>query len=139
MTRFHRPQPTKGKKIALSGSAETAKIDYNREKPTFCLRYLDPQYCITSCDRDDKAAFADKARRMSLMTWNELIQAPKHGMGFETIARTAIRRPIPTHIAEDVTLIAFRFSGLKPMVGYRIDGMFHIVWFDCDFTLYPHG
>jgi hypothetical protein len=73
------------------------------------------------------------------MTWSEIIQAPRHGMGFETITRTAIRRPIPTHITEDVTFIAFRFNGLKPMIGYRIEGMFHIIWFDCRFDLYDHG
>jgi hypothetical protein len=132
------PQPNRGRKISLSGSADV-RPDYNRQKPIFCLRFIDPQYCITACDRDDKAAFADKIRRMSLMTWNELIQAPRHGMGFESIPRSAIRRPIPVHITEDVTLIAFRFSGLKPMVGYRADGMFHIVWFDCAYNLYAHN
>jgi|SRR6185312_4518197 len=136
---LHRPPQNKGKKIAPSASAENARIDYNREKPTFCLRFVDPQYCITACDRDDKAAFADKIRRMSGMTWNEIIQSQRHGMGFETIARKAIKRPIPAHITEDVTIIVFRFSGMKPMVGYRDKGMFHIVWFDCAFTLYDHS
>jgi hypothetical protein len=135
---LNRPQQNKGKKIAISASAENARIDYNREKPTFCLRFVDTQYCITACDRDDKAALADKMRRMSCMTWNEIIQAPRHGMGFETISRDVIRRPIPAHITDDVTLIAFRFSGLKPMVGYRVNGMFHVIWFDCRFDLYPH-
>ncbi len=60
-------------------------------------------------------------------------------MGFETITRGAISRPVPAHITEDVTFIAFRFSGMKPMVGYRVDGMFHIIWFDCTFNLYDHG
>lgn len=73
------------------------------------------------------------------MAWNEVIQSPRHGMGFETISRSAIRRPVPAHITEDVTFIAFRFSAMKPMVGYRNEEMFHIIWFDCDFTLYDHG
>jgi len=73
------------------------------------------------------------------MTWGEIIQAPRHGMGFETIARNAIRRPIPNHVTDDVTFIAFRFSGKKPMVGYRTDGMFHIIWFDCSYDLYDHS
>lgn len=138
MTRFHKPPPNKGSRAALSGSAET-RIDHNREKPTFCLRYVDTDYCITRCDRDDKAAFVDKMRRLSTMTWNEILQAGRHAMGFETIARTSIRRPIPPHVTEDVTFIAFRFSGMKPMVGYRKDAMFHIIWFDCSYCLYDHG
>ena len=136
---FRRAQPTQGKKLSLSKSADTARIDYNRERPTFCLRFVDSSYCITSCSHEDKAAFADKLRRMSLLTWNELINAPRHGMGFETIRRSEIRRPMPVQITEDVTLIAFRFSGKNPMFGYRMDGMFHIVWFDCNFDLYDHS
>jgi hypothetical protein len=114
------------------------RVDYNREKPTFCLRFLDPSYCISVCDDDDKICFVDKIRRMSQMTWNDLIQADRHGMGQEKIPRYKIRRPIPPHITDDVTLLGFRFSGKKAMVGYRTEGTFHIVWFDRDFTLYEH-
>ncbi len=59
-------------------------------------------------------------------------------MGLETIPAYRIERPRPLHLTEDVTLIAFRFSGKKAMVGYRQEGTFHIVWFDCDFSLYAH-
>jgi hypothetical protein len=135
---FRKPQPNKGSKLSLSSAASTPRIDYNREKPTFCLRFVDSQYCITACQDDDKAAFADKIRRMSQMTWNDLIQAPRHGMGLETIPAFRIKRPRPHHLTDDVTLIAFRFSGMKTMVGYRQDGTFHIIWFDCDFSLYTH-
>jgi hypothetical protein len=102
---LRRPPPTKGK--LFNAAAESPRIDYNREKPTFCLRYVDTQYCITICQNDDKAAFADKIRRMSQMTWNELIQAPRHGMGLETIPAYRIERPRPRHLTDDVTLIAF--------------------------------
>jgi hypothetical protein len=60
-------------------------------------------------------------------------------MGCEKIARDAIRRPIPPGVTEDVTFLAFRFHGMKPMVGYRVNEMFHIIWFDRDFTLYDHS
>jgi hypothetical protein len=132
------PKPDKGRRINPGHSATTGRIDYSREKPTFCLRFVDPSYCITACEDCDKAGFADKIRRMSQMTWNDLIQAPRHGMGLETIPEYKIKKRRPPHVTEDVTLIAFRFSGMKTMVGYRQDGTFHIVWFDRDFTLYEH-
>jgi hypothetical protein len=46
---------------------------------------------------------------------------------------------IPLCITPEVTLLALRFSGKHPMVGYREDDIFHILWFDFDFTLYDHG
>ena len=133
-----KPKLDKSRKFSLSTAADTS-VDYNRERPTFCLRFVDPNYCITKCERDDKAAFADRIRLLSGMTWNQLIQAPRHGLGLENIARSAIRGTIPGHLTEDVTFIALRFSGIKSMVGYRVQGMFHIVWFDCNLDLYDHG
>jgi hypothetical protein len=135
---FRKAQPTQGKKLSLSGSAETAKVDFNREKPTFCLRYVDPDYCITSCNKDDKAAFAERLRQLSTMTWNQIINADRHGFGREKISRDALPAP-PRNLSEDINFIALRFSGKKPMVGYQQDGTFHIIWFDRDFTLYDHG
>ena len=76
---------------------------------------------------------------MSQLTWNEIRSAHRHGLGGEKIDRTAIKRPIPSHVTEDVTFLAYRFSGMKPMVGYRLKEMFHIIWLDRDFTLYDHG
>jgi len=135
---LRRPPPTKGTKLSLSKSAESARTDYNREKPTFCLRFVDPAFCITLCDKDDKAAFAERIRQLSTMTWNQIIQADRHGFGREKIHRTALPNP-PRGISEDVTFIALRFSGLKPMVGYQTEETLHIIWFDRDFTLYRHG
>lgn len=138
MGKFEKPNANRGNKVALSSSA-TARVDYGREQPTFCLRYVQESHCITKCGKDEQAAFAVKILRMSKMTWNDLIQADRHGMGQEKISQSAIRSPLPRFLSEDITLIAFRFSGLKAMVGYRTDGMFHVLWFDRDFTLYNHG
>jgi hypothetical protein len=134
--KLRRPKPDKSKFI--NAAAVEGKRDFDRERPTFCLRYIDPDFCITACGTEDKANFAEKIRRMSQMTWVELRTAPRHGMGAEKIERAEIRRPIPDEVPEDATLLAFRFSGKKAMVGYRMRGMFHILWFDRDFTLYDH-
>jgi hypothetical protein len=72
------------------------------------------------------------------MTWNEIIQADRHGFGREKIAKDALPNP-PNNVSEDVSFIALRFSGKKPMVGYQQEETFHIVWFDRDYTLYDHG
>lgn len=134
MKRIRARYPDHGKRI----SAVEPKIDFDRQKPIFCLRYIDPEYCISKCDKDDKAAFADKLLQMSQMTWVEIRMAHRHGAGAEKIARDSIHRPIPESVPEDAPLLAFRFSGKKPMVGYRMQNLFHILWFDRDFTLYDH-
>jgi hypothetical protein len=107
--------------------------------PVFSFEYLQSSYCITNCNSDEKAAFAERMRLLSQLTWAEIKCAPRHGLGFEKISQSAISAGLPSHITADVVLIAFRFSGKAPMVGYREKRIFHVLWFDRDFTLYDHG
>ncbi len=109
------------------------------DPPAFSLRFMQPNFCISRCTKDEKAAFAGKLRELSQLSWQQLRSADRHGMGYEVINRNSIRTGIPSHVTEDVRLIAFRFDGLKPMVGYRDSGIFFILWLDRSFTLYPHG
>jgi hypothetical protein len=64
------------------------------------------------------------------MTWLQLRAADRHGLGYEHIR--AILVPRPPHVPEDATLLAFRFCGHLPVIGYRTDRVFHAVWFDND-------
>ena len=60
--------------------------------------------------------------------------------GMSRSPRDALRAPIPSHITADVQrFIAFRFVGQAPMVGYRVQAVFYILWLDRTFTLYEHS
>jgi hypothetical protein len=132
----------KNKNIAKKGIKinELSHISTQQEHPIFCLEYLDKDYySLRACTKDEKAAFADTLFKLSQLTWAEITQSHRHGLGYEKIAKKSIRAPIPAHITDDVTFIAFRFYGKAPMVGHREAAIFHILWIDRDFTLYHHS
>jgi len=111
------------------------------DPPIFSLKIC-KDFCLSCCEKDEKAAFADTLHKLSQSTWRELRQAGRHGQGYEIIDRKSIKGKIPDHITDDVHIIAFRFFGKKPMAGYRDANdrrIFHVVWLDRDFTLYDHG
>jgi hypothetical protein len=109
-------------------------------RPFFSFHYLQDSYCISRCDKNDKASFADAMKCLSAMTWNQIYAAPRHGLGAEKIARKSINVEIPDNLPEDINSFwAIRFSGLKPMIGFRNNDVYHIVWFDRDFSVYSHG
>ncbi|KAM3114204.1 hypothetical protein [Phormidesmis sp. 146-33] len=107
----------KGKRIA--SPSQTRNLSPEQQKPIFCLQYLRQDFCLSDCTKDEKAAFADTLHKLSQITWNEIISSPRHGVGYEYISRNAIRSGVPSHLKDDVRFLAFRFSGKKPMVGYR--------------------
>lgn len=114
------------------------------KKPAFSLEKLvsDKRFSLAGCDKDQKAALIDQMFKLSQLTWRDLKFSHRHGPGYEKIARTSLNAEIPETIPEDANIIAFRFHGKAPMVGYR-DGrtrsIFYIVWLDRNFRLYDHG
>jgi hypothetical protein len=102
--------------------------------------WIKKHYSLSVCTKEEKAAFADTLDRLSQVTWAEISKSSRHGLGYEKIAQNSIRATIPKHIKkDDIIFIAFRFYGKAPMVGYRKNTIFHILWIDRDFTLYQHS
>ncbi len=96
-------------------------------------------WSINCCQPDDRAQLAAKLFQLSQASWMQIRQAPRHGMGSEKITRGQIKAPFPNAVTEDVTLLAFRYAGMKPMVGYKDGRTFHVLWLDWNFTLYDHA
>lgn len=74
------------------------------------------------------------------MTWAEIQRFPRHGNGSEILSRESLGdRSYPVEVTDDVNILAFRFFGKAPMVGYRIGRVFTVLFLDRDFSLYDHG
>lgn len=135
-----RIRPSAGKEAGRRFQASDSQaVNPDKLRPVFSLRHIQQDYCISRCDQDDKVAFADQIVLLSKLTWGQIKFAPKHGLGSEKIARSSFNVPIPDSVKEDVTFLAMRYNGKKAMVGFRDRAVFHILWFDRDFTVYDHG
>jgi hypothetical protein len=95
-------------------------------------------FSITCCDDSNRSAALERIFKLSQMTWSQIHNAPRHGFGTEKISWHAIKAPIPKTVTEDVTLLALRFNGKAPMVGFRDGRTFHVLYFDHSFKLYDH-
>lgn len=123
----------KSGKISPSDVSNTQSIMDKR--PKFSLKYLGGQHCLSRCTKDEKAAFADRIHRLSQQTWSQIFQGGRHGGGFEKI-----NEPLswmPDKFSEK-QIIAFRFSGMKAMLGFSDKEIFYILGLDRDFTSYGH-
>ncbi|WP_439258024.1 hypothetical protein [Lonepinella sp. BR2271] len=132
---------TRKGKINLSKSSLILSENNDKKPPMFSFHQIGKRYCLSSCQSGEKIDLIDTLHKLSQLTWQELINSNRHGLGTEKIAHSAIKgSSVPDFIIDqNITLIAFRFSGKKPMVGYRENQIFHILWLDRDFSLYDHG
>jgi hypothetical protein len=132
------PQVDQGPNIKAPEQVEPPP---QQRKPKFSLEFLSKAYCLSNCQQLEKAAFADAILTLTQLTWAQIGQAPRHGLGFEKIDRKSITgkdSAIPNVITDDVNIIAFRFHGKAPMVGFRREDTFFVVWLDRAFSLYNH-
>lgn len=114
--------------------------NYDTEKPVFSLQFLQTNFCVLNCTKDEKASFAECLRKLSNLSWFDIKRNHRHGLGFEKITKQSISAPIPLSIAENHDhFLAFRFHGKAPMVGFREQAVFHVLWLDSKFNLYRHS
>lgn len=104
----------------------------------FSLRYLQKSYCFSNCQANEKQALAESLFKRREMTWLSVTKEPKHGLGYEKINKSCLKVALPAVVPEGANILAFRFNGKAPMVGYKENDIFHILWLDRDFSVYAH-
>ena len=121
--RYKQPQETK--------STDNEVIVYSFEN-------LQDEY--DDLDNDNKIALLDSIIKRRKMTWNEIKQAHRHGLGTEHISRSSIKRAFPKSLTDDVfdALLSIRYNAKAPVIGYRISNVFYILWIDTKFDVYNH-
>lgn len=135
MAKIKRPPIASGPRVGQHATHS----DGNRAIVLFSLEHIQSSHCLSNCERDEKAAFADALFKRRTLTWQELYQTQRHGLGSEKIHRNAIKAPIPSCVTADVEdFLALRFNSKAPMVGFRSQNIYYILWIDRDFTLYNH-
>lgn len=115
------------------------KWERSFDYPVFCFKHLHRDFHLDLCDSDDRIAILNKIVLLSTLRWQEIQTSGRHGLGSEKIAVGSIKASRPAFLTPDVDfLLALRFNGRKPMVGHRNKFIFHILYFDRNFTLYDH-
>lgn len=134
--RGRRPTSQNSTKLAQLPS----QINYDQQTPKFCLRHLCQDFDVHALTNDKRADFAVALQCRATMTWRQIIMAGRHGLGSENIPRRQIRASIPAAFEDAEQFLVLRYSGMLPMVGVRVQDVFHILWIESKFgDLYNHG
>ena len=125
------------KKIAGAGDDDNP----DTQSPVFSFEKMQDGtgWSINCCDAENQAALSKQLFRLCQMKWREVIQAPRHGLGSEKIDVKSLKIPLPKSVTQDVTILALRYHGKRPMVGYREGRVFFILFLDHNFKIYNHG
>jgi hypothetical protein len=113
--------------------------NYDDETPKFCLHFLQAGFDVQALSTQGQAAFAKTLQKLAVSKWKDLITAPRHGQGTEFIPAAAIKAPMPLRFQDRDRFLVFRYDGLLPMAGVRVNDVYHVVWIEPEFNLlYDH-
>lgn len=129
-----------GKGAGKIKTPDTTEVQFQEiEHPIFCLRDIHSKYGLSQCDKKHHSQFIQQLHRLSQLKWSEINVSGRHGMGYEKIQINSLNVPLHIDITDDVKfLLAFRYCGKSPFLGYRQNSLFRILFIDSKFSLYKH-
>jgi len=127
--------PEQGKHFSVPVRPATPLV---QQRPSFVLECCHKRdFCFIQCDTAQKVGFADKLHELSQLTWNQIINANRQGIGQERIPE--LDRKKPSSVPKEAKIIGLKYHGNRRMAGFRDDnGTFHILWFNHNDKLYKH-
>lgn len=86
-----------------------------------------------------RAEFLAKWYKRSVLSWKELAQHPKHGLGSELIPATAIIPRIPRQFKDVEKFRVYRHKGNLPFAGWKDGEVLYVIWIEKAYNeLYVH-
>jgi len=114
-------------------------IDYQKLKPIFSFIYMKYQgpACLSRCDQEGKASIIEKLLELSQITWEQIHNTRRQGLGYELIPINRFSVSMPPFVTPDVDkLQVFRYSSSGRIAGIRERDIYHILLVGT--SLYPH-
>jgi hypothetical protein len=104
------------------------------------LHHLHREYDVKAlADKDAQAQLALTMHKCAQMQWKQIHQTGRQASGTEWIPADQIKAPIPSKFADQDRFMAFRYNGKLPMVGVRINDVFHLLWVERQYgDVYDH-
>jgi len=133
-------RPTRRSAAEKRLTPPVATPNYDHAHPKFCFEHIQPDFDVKSLSPDQQAALACALQEHATLTWQQIKLAQRHGLGCEKIPAAQIKPSIPLRFSDADHFLAMRYSGRPPMVGSRVNDVFHIIWIESSFgDLYDHG
>lgn len=147
-SRDHNPQP----KSRSNKTPASIGKDPDEGFPSFSFRYVDNsgRWAWSSIGDDDRLKILGFLEQISLSSWREIAaqrvsrgknrDQKHHYQEIDTVVQDAKDRLHKLHLDEVIDrLYRFRLGGGERLWGFRKDGIFYLVWWDPNHTVYRAG
>ncbi|MCA9834194.1 MAG: hypothetical protein KC435_09625 [Thermomicrobiales bacterium] len=118
---------------------DTDEITLLSGHPVLCLRHVQRGWGVGELTDAQCREFLVKWEKRAKLTWKQLVQHPRHGLGSELLPSSKFNPSPPQELARDRYMV-FRHEGNLPFTGFRTGDAFHVLWIEKTYNeLYDHG
>ena len=118
--------------------SDTDEIALLSGHPVLCLRHVQAGWGVGELTDAQCREFLVKWEKRAKLTWKELVQHPKHGLGSEFLPSSKFKTSAPEELERDRYMV-FRHEGNLPFAGFRAGDTFHVLWIERQYNdLYDH-
>jgi hypothetical protein len=110
----------------------------NSLTPLISFKHVMQKYCPSNCEMAELRSLTRRLCDWSKMTWQQIIQAPRQGLGLETIGDGSLKQA-PPRITPDQRVLSFRIHGIARMLGIRDGQTLFVFAIDRAGDWYDHG
>lgn len=93
--------------------------------PVLCLRHVQSGWGVGELTDAQCREFLVKWEKRAKLTWKQLVQHPRHGLGSELLPSSKFNPSPPQELARDRYMV-FRHEGNHPFAGFRTGDTFHV-------------
>lgn len=138
-------KPTVTKSSSRSAELTEAEQDKitrssTHEYVSISFRFLQDDWGFQQLDEKQLRSFLLKWEKRSRLTWKELSEHRRHGLGKENIPAKKIKPRIPRPFRDVETFQVYRHHENLPVVGWKHQNVFCPIWIEAKYNdLYDHG
>ncbi len=114
-------------------------VEADESYPVLCLRFVQSRFGFEELTEKQRSEFIRKWAKRAQLSWTELVQHSRKGLGFENIPAHEIKRQAPESLAAGRYLV-MRHEGNHAVVGVRAGGAYRVLWIEANYgDVYDHG
>lgn len=108
--------------------------------PSISFRFIQNGWGTGQLTDKQRQQLLHKWEQRCAITWKDLGQHPKHGLGSEFLPVAKIKPQIPPQFQGQDRVRVYRHEGNGALAGFKVDSIFYILWIEAKFgDLYDHS
>jgi hypothetical protein len=138
------PKPSSAsdnRRLNLAKNPVIVSVSTDDEHPSFRFTYADKnRWTLAEWTSSEINDFIEGLKKIEKYTWAQIKGhgSKKRGESVATGYKLITNHPsLPDNIPEDVKLSEMRIDEKKRIFGFRVQGVYYIIWFDRDHSVCP--